>query len=310
MQKVLMNIEATPSCPAACAMCPRSLIGTEGNMTLETMEKVVAQLDPSFVWELDLAGRGEPTIHPQLLELAQIMKRSKCKTGIVTTGVTMTPKNVRAFEECFDVIRISVSSVVKETFDKVHIGLKHAQIWGNIERLAPVAAHKTVVHLTGGPVIYDHLPETVSRLRSLGFQQLKLLTLWNRGGHFETNEARDRRRDLIRALELEVSEDEAWKDSGRLRFMGGLMFNKLRNSSYCPIGASSVTIGYKGDIVGCFQDFGHTSIVGHIDTHSIKEHILGRASVLGHMPVCQNCDANQVTLFQLGKRKPKLKVVS
>jgi MoaA/NifB/PqqE/SkfB family radical SAM enzyme len=305
MRKVLMNIELTPSCPASCAMCPRSVIGTEGYMTLETMEKVVAQLDPSFVWEISMAGRGEPTIHPQLLEMSQIAARSRCVVGIVTTGVTMTPRNVLAFEKHLDVIRVSVSSVVKETFDKVHIGLKHEQIWRNIERLAEVGAHKTVIHLTGGPVIYDHLPVTVDRLRALGFSRFKLLTLWNRGGHFETNEVRDRRHQLIEELELDASEDEVWAEYGRVRFIGEILLNKVKNRRYCPIGASSVTISYEGHIVGCFQDFGHTSLVGHIDTHDIKSHVQGRARELGNMKVCQKCDAHQVTMFQLGRRKPR-----
>ncbi|WP_394821157.1 radical SAM/SPASM domain-containing protein [Pendulispora albinea] len=304
MRKVLINIEATPSCPASCAMCPRSLIGTEGNMSLATMEKVVSMLDPSFVWEVDMAGRGEPTIHPQFVELCEIMARPKITTGIVTTGVTMTPANILAFEKHLDIIRVSVSSIVRETFDKIHIGLKHAQIWKNIAALAEVAAHKTVIHLTGGPTIYEHLPQTVEHLRKLGFRRFKLLTLWNRGGYFETNQSRERRQELLTELALDASEDEVWSEYGRARFLGEIAYNKLKNPRYCPIGASSVTISYKGDIGGCFQDFGLTSVVGHVDTHDIKTHIQNRAKELGNMPICQGCDAHKVTLFQLSKPNP------
>lgn len=274
-------------------------------MKLATMEKILSQLDASFVREIDLAGRGEPTIHPRFLELCQMMAATGMNAGIVTTGVTMTDKNVRAFDEHLKTIRLSVSSIVQETFDKVHIGLKHAQIWRNVAALAKVAAHKTIVHLTGGPVIYDHLPQTVEHLRELGFRRFRLLTLWNRGGYFETVQARAKRVALLDQLQLHASEDDVWEDSGRLRFLGGLAFNKLRNSKYCPMGAGSVTISYKGDIVGCFQDFGHSSIMGHIDKITIREHVLGRAGQLGNMPICQGCDAREVTLLQLLKRNPK-----
>src|SRR5262245_36792290 len=64
-KKVLINVEATPSCPAACSMCPRESIKEYGFISLEMMDRIVSQIDPSYVWELDLAGRGEPTIHPE-----------------------------------------------------------------------------------------------------------------------------------------------------------------------------------------------------------------------------------------------------
>ncbi len=304
-RKVLVNLEATPSCPAACAMCPRDLIKDHGYMSIETMEKVISQVDTSMSWEIDLAGRGEPTLHPQLLELAKIMARPGVLTGIVTTGVAMTPPNVEALEKHFGVIRLSVSSYVRSIYEKVHIGLNFEKIWRNVETLARVGAHKTVVHLTGGPVIYDGLPETVEHLRKLGFKRFKLLTLWNRAGHFQSNEDRDRRKALISELGLETGEDEVWASEGRMRFVSDIAFNKLRNPKYCPIGASSISISYKGDIIGCFQDFGHVSVVGNVHQMDIRTHLERRYSELGNMKICQGCDAHKVSLFQVAQTKKR-----
>ena len=295
-RKVLVNIEATPSCPAACSMCPRSEIKDHGYLSLETMEKIVAQLDPSYVWEVDLAGRGEPTIHPQFHELLKIMKKPGIPTDVTTTGVTFTDRNIEACVKYVDVIRLSVSSIRKETFDKVHIGLKFDKIWRNIEALAQAAASKVIVHLTGGPVIYEHLPETVEHLRKLGYTQLRLFPLWNRGGTVSTNQDHQRRNQLLKDLQIAASEDEYSTGTGKVRFFLNTLLGKMQNIHYCPVGDGSVSISYKGDILGCFQDFGHVSNVGNINDDHLKNIIQRRVKELGRMEICNGCNSNKVVL--------------
>lgn len=296
-KKILVNLEPTPSCPAACAMCPRSLVKESGFMTLDTMEKIVSQLDPSFVWELDLAGRGEPTIHPELPELLEIMKRPGIPTGIVTTGVTFTQKNVDAIVKNIDHIRLSVSSINRSTFEKVHIGLNYDKIWKNIATLAEAAAHKAVIHLTGGPDIYDHLPETVAHLRKLGFERLHLFPLWNRGGALDHNLDAARRKQLMLDLQLTAAESEYSTGVGKVKFFTNLLLGKLQNSKYCFVGDSSISISFEGKILGCFQDFGHNSNLGHIDKNKIKTILRQRLTKLGKMKICQGCNANKVGLL-------------
>lgn len=297
-KKVLLNIEATPSCPAACYMCPRDLVKDKGFMKLETMEKIIDQVDPGFVWEVNMAGRGEPTIHPQFSELATIMRRSKVTTSVVTTGVSFTDANIESCANSLDVIRLSVSSINQATFSKVHIGLNFQKIWRNIEALAEAAAHKTVIHLTGGPKIYDHLPETVAHLRKLGFNKMHLLALWNRGGVYQTDSDNVRRKQLIEDLDISISEKEVWSGIGKVKVFTNILLGKLRNKNYCPLGDSSVSISYDGKILGCFQDFGHISNVGHIDVDHIRDVIVQRVKTLGNMAICHGCDALKVAMFK------------
>jgi MoaA/NifB/PqqE/SkfB family radical SAM enzyme len=279
-------------------MCPRALVKDNGFMTTETMERIVEQVDSSLAWEFDVAGRGEPTIHPQFNEMAALMRKSGVPTCVVTTGVSFTDANIRACAEDFDIIRLSVSSIDKEAFDKVHIGLKFDRIWRNIRALGEAAAGHTIIHLTGGPVIYDSLPRTVEHLRELGFRRFKLLSLWNRGGAYDSNEDRDRRKQLMAELDIPPSENEAWTGDGKVKFFANLALGKLQNRRYCPIGDSSVSISYRGDILGCFQDFGHTSNVGNIHKDKIRDIVAKRVTEVGQMKVCQGCDAHKVTLFR------------
>ncbi len=297
LKKILVNVEATPSCPASCSMCPRSAINDYGFISLETMEKIVNQIDPSYVWELDLAGRGEPTIHPEFNELLKIMKRPGVLTDVTTTAVTFNNKNIDACVNDVDVIRLSVSSIKKEVFDKVHIGLDFVKIWRNIAALAEAAAEKVIVHLTGGPVIYDTLPDTVAHLRKLGFKNIYLFPLWNRGGGVEAELESRRRSQLVSDLDLNVSESEYKTGMGKVGFFVNAMLGRLQNKNFCAIGDGSLSISFKGEILGCFQDFGHTSNIGHIDTDDLKSVVKNRVKQVGNMKICEGCNSNKAVML-------------
>jgi MoaA/NifB/PqqE/SkfB family radical SAM enzyme len=295
-RKVLVNIEATPSCPAACSMCPRWAVKDSGYLSLETMDKIVTQIDPSYVWEVDLAGRGEPTIHPEFHELLRMMKRTGVVTDVTTTGVTFTQRNIDACVQHVDVVRLSVSSIVPEVFAKVHIGLDYHKIWRNIRALGEAAGDKVYVHLTGGPVIYDSLPQTVSALRESGFSHFYLFPLWNRGGEVDSRTDNARRARLASELDLRISESEYKTGTGKVNFFLNAVIGSLQNRRYCAIGDGSVSISYRGEILGCFQDFGHVSNVGHIDRVSLREHIRQRVRELGNMKICEGCNSRKAVM--------------
>lgn len=297
LKKILVNVEATPSCPASCSMCPRSAINDYGFISLETMDKIVSQIDPSYVWELDLAGRGEPTIHPEFHELLKMMKRPGVLTDVTTTAVTFNNKNIDACVDNVDVIRLSVSSIQREIFEKVHIGLDYEKIWRNIASLAEAAADKVIVHLTGGPVIYESLPETVAHLRKLNFKNIYLFPLWNRGGGVSVELESRRRTQLVSDLELNVSESEYKTGMGKIGFFVNALMGKIQNKNFCAIGDGSLSISFKGEILGCFQDFGHTSNIGHIDNDPLKQIIKSRVKKLGNMAICEGCNSNKAVML-------------
>lgn len=294
-RKYLLNIEATSHCPAQCSMCPRWQIDKFGFLQPATLERILSQVSGDRVFEIDLAGRGEPTTHPQFPLLAEMVGRSGIPAAVVTTGVALGDKVLAACVRHLDRIRLSVSASDEEVFGRIHVGLSHARVWKNIVRLAEVAADKTVIHLTGGPAIYASLPDTVDRLRRLGFRDLRLLPLWNRGGELASRIENQRRLELMDALNLNPFED-AYLGMGKAAFLLRMAGMKLFNRHYCPVGESSLGITYEGVILGCFQDFGCTSPQGSVFTTTLEEAYQARSRRLGHMPICAGCDAHQVVI--------------
>ena len=285
MKKVLVNIEATNRCHGRCAMCPREDIGAHGDITLGTLALITRALSPALVHEVSLAGRGEPALHPRLGDLLAQLRA----TGIPASLVTATGLEAGALAgvaELLDILRVSVSSVDRAVFSAVHRGLDYDRVWANIEGAARLMPDRIVVHLTGGPTIYDTLPETVSRLRALKLRRFTLLPLWNRGGTLKTEPDEARRLRLVRTLQLEAEEGR----SGR-NYLEDWMSGVAGNSRFCPIGDGSISILFNGEISSCFQDFAGSSVHGTIRNLDLSEYRVARRAVLGKMPICRRCDA-------------------
>ncbi len=292
----MLNIEATSNCTASCNMCPRAQIDSFGYLTVETFDRILSQALPHKVWEICLAGRGEPTLHPLFPKLVSRLALTGIRSSVVTTGANLNRKNLDACVRDIQHVRLSVSSVRRDIFSKVHVGLNYDRIWGQIEDLAAEAGKKVIVHLTGGPIIYAGLPETVEKLRGLGINAFRLLPLWNRGGDIASRMENRTRRNLAHSLGITLTEKEHVQ-MPRVLFALNILGHKLKNPHYCPVGDSSVSVSYKGDLLGCFQDFGHTSTLGTIFSDTLSNMVKSRRSKLGSMPICRNCDAGKVALL-------------
>jgi|GEM_PF-483919 len=299
-RKYLLNIEATSHCPARCSMCPRWQIDRFGFLEVETLERVLSQASPDRIWEIDLAGRGEPTIHPRFPLLAGMLGTRGIPAAVVTTGVALEGKVLEASARHLDRIRLSVSAFDPAVFARIHVGLSYRRIWKNIARLGSEAAGKTIIHLTGGPAIYDSLPRTVEHLRSLGFRDLRLLPLWNRGGGLASRIDNRRRKSLMDALALTPFED-AYLGMDKDRFHERAAAMKESNPLYCPVGESGLSVTFEGRILGCFQDFGCTSPLGSVFSTSLEKAYQARESRLGRMRICRGCDAPNVAMSGEGQ---------
>lgn len=280
----LLNLELTSLCNANCSMCPREDIQEFGYITLETIDNLIKKIESYNLFEISLSGRGEPTFHPQLIDILKKLQMVSKNISIVTTTDGLNDKNYRECADNVDTIRISVSSKDQETFHKIHCRLDYEKIWKNIYNLVKYSPQKINVHLVGGEITYPSLEETIRFFKENGIDNIHLFPLWNRGGSIKEQEINSMRRYLIDKYGIYYSEDE---------YMDDTKIKLFSNPNYCPLGDTSISVNFKGDMIGCFQDFGNITKICNVNDE--VDFINERAKVLKKMPVCQRCNSSKMT---------------
>ena len=282
--KRLINIELTTKCYANCMMCPRQSIKEHGYITMNNINNIVNYAKKQKLFEISLSGRGEPTLHPDIVPIVKNLQCINIPIPIVTTTDGMNETNYKDIMDNIDKLRISVSSIKKETFKKIHRGLDYEKTWEMIERIVSYNPRKVYIHLVGGEIIYDGIEETIEYFKERHVEKIFLFPLWNRAGNLKNNEE-NRRKKLINKYHIQYSEDE---------YMDKEKVNRLNQPNYCPIGDSSIMINFKGELIGCFQDFTNTVVVGSIDGDDNIELLQKKIKLLGNMPICRQCNTKKV----------------
>jgi MoaA/NifB/PqqE/SkfB family radical SAM enzyme len=284
--KRVINIEATPRCFADCSMCPRELIKQFGDMEIGMAIKignVLNKIPKDEISEVSIAGRGEPTLHPYFGKYIKSIS-SKHKLSVVSTLANMNDEIIDSLNQYVSKLRISISSVKKETFLKVHRGLDYKIFWKNFDLLVEnFDSQKIIIHLVGGSVIADGLEETILYLKNKGINNIFIFPLWNRGGSKEqTFLDRDY---YMNKYDIKASESE--------------YLDLSSNKRHCILGDSSLSINYNGDVTACFQDFAYNNIIGNIQTDSYDLLLNVRKKHLKRMEICKKCNSgNEIKTYK------------
>jgi MoaA/NifB/PqqE/SkfB family radical SAM enzyme len=132
-----LYIEPTDMCNIACRTCIRnSWDEPMGRMTRETFERIVegiAAIEPKP--SVMFAGFGEPTFHPQIVEMVERTKQLGCFVEITTNGTTLTENRARQLIEAgLDVLWVSLDGATPESYADVRLGAELPKVLANLER--------------------------------------------------------------------------------------------------------------------------------------------------------------------------------
>lgn len=106
----------------------------KGFMDLEMLAQLADDLHHLGTRRVELAGRGEPTLHPKLNQVLEILKARKFNIGIVTNGSMITP------ELCRDFIRYGVERIV------VSLDAGAADTYPHIHTRTTTGDYERVIH--------------------------------------------------------------------------------------------------------------------------------------------------------------------
>ena len=81
---ILLQIEPTNHCNLKCVICPNEkMVRERGYLDLALFKKIVDQTIDT-AWEYSFAIGGEPTMHPDLIEMIQYIKRKGGRAALYT----------------------------------------------------------------------------------------------------------------------------------------------------------------------------------------------------------------------------------
>jgi radical SAM protein with 4Fe4S-binding SPASM domain len=92
-------------------------------MPLETFERLVEDLSALGTLRVDLVGRGEPLLHPQVEDMMRFAKRRGLFVSVTTNASKLTARCAATMIEAgVDALRVSLNAGRRETYGTIHVG--------------------------------------------------------------------------------------------------------------------------------------------------------------------------------------------
>ena len=261
-------VEISSRCNLKCGMCMnRDLApGQKGDMDYGLFRKIIDQASP-HVRNVNLFHRGEPMMHPRLVQMIEYAKKAGMKTSIHTNATLLTGELSREIiRSGLDFISFSFDGYTRETYESNRTGADFEKTLGNIigflkqkkksGRKLPYTViqvmesgnGKNIKTQTGTPT-KDSTDNTATGA-SMGIKAERKAFLSNFSG--------------LPLDRLVVRIPHNW---------GGLLEDRRsvsRPSGLCTFPWYCLTIFYDGKVSICPQDFMGKIIIGDINRDSLK----------------------------------------
>lgn len=175
----LITLHLTERCNSRCVSCDYWRHGRE-DLTLESVHRLLPSLRELGTQSVLISG-GEPLLHPQWAQIAQLLREQGLRLWLLTSGLSLAKHAARA-AELFQSITVSLDGTDRpmyaairglDAFDKVCAGIRAASLAG-----ALLSIRVTVQRLN-----YNALPMFVTLARELGTRQVSFLAADVRNSH-------------------------------------------------------------------------------------------------------------------------------
>ena len=114
----IYQIEATNACQLHCWMCGREFMRREiGFLDPELIKKMIERDEFASSYMVELQMYGEPTLHPKLSYLIDLLHNAGVKVGMSTNAIDMD-KHTTALRK-LDYLTISMDAFTVETYNKI-----------------------------------------------------------------------------------------------------------------------------------------------------------------------------------------------
>lgn len=277
-----LHLEPTSHCNLRCVMCPQSMGATKGNgyMDMDLYRKIIAEAR-QFVLEINLFFRGEPLLHPQIVEMVRIAEEAGIAIHLNTNATLLKGKLVEGLLDAkLSKLTVSFDGGEKESYEKMRRGARFEKTLENVTTFLKAKKDRG----TGKPYV-----------------TLQVIRFFD-----ETKKRPEVPESFVSLFDgLPVDEfDPIWAHGWAGTMTDNQEFQAApygHNFYPCNWLWKSLAICWDGKVATCCGDFGPADVFGDLNNSTLREvwngpqmtHIrtLHRQGKLGELPLCRGCDA-------------------
>ena len=136
-----LDIESTNACNLRCPFCAVTFKNwgpyRRGYMELPLFKRIIDEGVENGLCSLKLSLRGEPMLHPKLIEMVRYAKDRGILDVYFNTNATLLDEDKinRLIDAGLDRISISVEGITKEVYESYRVGAKYDEVLANMKAL-------------------------------------------------------------------------------------------------------------------------------------------------------------------------------
>lgn len=244
---VRLWVELTSLCNYRCIMCPNKELQKKahGFMDLALYKKIVDEAE-RFVFDINLAHRGESLLHPQLIEMIEYAKQKNIYLRLHTNGSLLNPELGRQLiHSGLDRLSFSFDGFDEKTYERIRSGGRFNKTVENIVDFLQLKKEAG-----------SGKPETSIEVIDFNGQDSK-----------SAGRAGKRFRELFKDLPLDslvVKELHNWAGETKKKMPSEV-------TSVCPFPWNALIIFWDGTVLPCTQDFFGRYPLGNVVSQSLEE---------------------------------------
>jgi MoaA/NifB/PqqE/SkfB family radical SAM enzyme len=134
-QEVIIDLELTALCNADCTFCPRENLGrTDKYLSMDIVREIADQVKHDGMHrKIVLCGIGEPTLHPQVYEIVEILTAAGAEVCMTNNGSRMDAERFERLATAgLKEVNFSVNAATEETRQLVMKQKNFARVKENI----------------------------------------------------------------------------------------------------------------------------------------------------------------------------------
>lgn len=203
-------LELTNACNLNCIMCGRN--AADFKPTVFDMD-VFRSFEPIMdtIEEVTLMGWGEPTIHPNFIEMLEIINKHSARKYFCTNGMNLKKIKNAIFDYNVDVFAVSLDGATDETNSRIRRGSKIEQITEDLKDIVRMKKERGLKYPWINFVFcamqsnIRELPDLVRLAAEIGIEEVKVVYLTVFGEDL-MNESLWGHEDLVREIFEEAME--------------------------------------------------------------------------------------------------------